>query len=173
MRVVQLGFVGDDTLAALYRTCVVLAFPSRYEGFGLPLLEAMSYGAPVVAANASSVPEAGGDAACYVPVGDEAALADAILRITPIPFRGRLRARGRARAADSHGSDGGAHARRYRKRAERRRADHEGLERFVKGRNALRSAARDQVTIDDDVAVDPFGFRRCACRPRSSASSST
>ena len=62
----QLGHVDDDTLAALYRGCAALAFPSRYEGFGLPVLEAMSYGAPVIASRASAVPEAAGDAACYV-----------------------------------------------------------------------------------------------------------
>ena len=66
-RVVELGHVDDDTLAALYRGCAALAFPSRHEGFGLPVLEAMSYGAPVIASSASAVPEAGGDAACYVP----------------------------------------------------------------------------------------------------------
>ena len=58
VRVVELGFVDEDILAALYRGCALLAFPSRYEGFGLPVLEAMSYGAPVVASNASAVPEA-------------------------------------------------------------------------------------------------------------------
>ncbi|HEV3090940.1 MAG TPA: glycosyltransferase family 1 protein [Candidatus Cybelea sp.] len=81
LRVAQLGWVDDDTLAALYRRCELLAFPSRYEGFGLPVLEAMSYGAPVVAAAAASLPEAGGDAACYVPPGDAPALAAAILRV--------------------------------------------------------------------------------------------
>ena len=60
LRIAQLGYVDHDLLAALYRECTLLAFPSRYEGFGLPVLEAMSYGAPVVASNASSVPEAGG-----------------------------------------------------------------------------------------------------------------
>ena len=45
VRVVELGFVDDDLLAALYRGCTLLAFPSRYEGFGLPVIEAMSYGA--------------------------------------------------------------------------------------------------------------------------------
>ncbi len=81
VRVVELGYVDDDSLAALYRGCAMLAFPSRYEGFGLPVLEAMSYGAPVVAADASSVPEAGGAAACYVPSSNPGALAAAILRV--------------------------------------------------------------------------------------------
>jgi glycosyltransferase involved in cell wall biosynthesis len=100
VRVVELGFVDDDTLAALYRGCAVLAFPSRYEGFGLPVLEAMSYGTPVVAAKASAVPEAGGDAACYVAVDDAAALATAISRVaTDEAYAGELRRAGRLRAA--------------------------------------------------------------------------
>jgi glycosyltransferase involved in cell wall biosynthesis len=76
-----LGYVGETTLAALYRACRVFAFPSRYEGFGLPILEAMSYGAPVVASNGTSLPEAGGDAADYVTPEDAESLARSILRI--------------------------------------------------------------------------------------------
>ncbi len=97
----ELGYVDDATLAALYRGCTLLAFPSRYEGFGLPVLEAMSYGAPVVASNASAVPEAGGDAACYVEPGDEAGLATAILRVAGDPaYAADLRQRGLRRAAE-------------------------------------------------------------------------
>lgn len=100
VRVRELGYVDDDTLAALYRGCTLLAFPSRYEGFGLPVLEAMSYGAPVVASNASSVPEAGGDAACYVSPGDDAGLAAAILRVAgDSAYAEQLRRRGPAHAA--------------------------------------------------------------------------
>ena len=99
-RVVELGFVDDDLLAALYRGCTLLAFPSRYEGFGLPVIEAMSYGAPVVASDASSVPEAGGEAAYYVPPGDEAQLAAAILRVAgDAAFAAELRQRGPVHAA--------------------------------------------------------------------------
>jgi len=101
VRLVELGYVDDDTLAALYRACSMLAFPSRYEGFGLPVVEAMSYGAPVVASNASSIPEAGGDAACYVAAGDDAALADAIARVADDPaYAAALKARGPLRAAE-------------------------------------------------------------------------
>jgi alpha-1,3-rhamnosyl/mannosyltransferase len=100
VRVVALGHVEDDSLAALYRSCVALAFPSRYEGFGLPVLEAMSYGAPVIASSSSAIPEAGGDAACYVPPGDEVALAAAILRVAgDAAFAEDLRRRGRIHAA--------------------------------------------------------------------------
>jgi glycosyltransferase involved in cell wall biosynthesis len=100
VRVIQLGYVDDDTLAALYRNCAALAFPSRYEGFGLPVLEAMSYGAPVIAAHASAVPEAGGDAACYVRVDDAAELAAAILRVAgDAEYAADLRRRGPPHAA--------------------------------------------------------------------------
>ncbi len=100
VRVVELGFVDEDTLAALYRGCALLAFPSRYEGFGLPVLEAMSYGAPVVASNASAVPEAGGNAACYVTPDDPQALAAAIVRVaSDTAFDSELRRRGPIHAA--------------------------------------------------------------------------
>ncbi len=100
VRLVELGYVDDDTLAALYRGCAMLAFPSRYEGFGLPVVEAMSYGAPVVASSAPAVAEAGGDAACYVPPGDAAALAGAIARVAgDAAYAAELRRRGPLRAA--------------------------------------------------------------------------
>lgn len=100
VHVVELGHVSDDELAALYRGCLALAFPSRYEGFGLPVLEAMSYGAPVIAARASAVPEAGGDAAYYVNVDDADGLAAAILRVhDDAAFAQELRRRGPPHAA--------------------------------------------------------------------------
>jgi glycosyltransferase involved in cell wall biosynthesis len=100
VRIIELDRVDDDTLAALYRACALLAFPSRYEGFGLPVLEAMSYGAPVVASSGSAVPEAGGDAACYVSPGDDAALAEAIARVVDDrAYAAELRRRGPLQAA--------------------------------------------------------------------------
>src|SRR5207237_1052897 len=57
-----LGFLPDETLAALYRLASVFVFPSLYEGFGLPPLEAMASGTPVVTSNVSSLPEVAGDA---------------------------------------------------------------------------------------------------------------
>jgi glycosyltransferase involved in cell wall biosynthesis len=76
-----LGFVSDEDLMTLYRCARVVAAPSSYEGFGLPVLEAMLLGAPVVAARASSLPEAGGDAAVYVEPDDDAALARELERV--------------------------------------------------------------------------------------------
>lgn len=58
-------FVSDEELATLYKNCEVFVLPSLYEGFGLPVLEAMKQGAPVATSNISSLPEAGGDAALY------------------------------------------------------------------------------------------------------------
>lgn len=60
------GWVSDAELAALYSTCSLFVWPSLYEGFGLPVLEAMSFGAPVVTSNCSSMPEVAGDAALLV-----------------------------------------------------------------------------------------------------------
>ena len=66
----------------------------------MPVLEAMSYGAPVVASNASAIPEAGGDAACYVPPGDAPALAAAIVRVAgDATYAAELRRRGLVHAA--------------------------------------------------------------------------
>jgi glycosyltransferase involved in cell wall biosynthesis len=96
-----IGEVEDDArLAALYAGAAVFAFPSKYEGFGLPVLEAMSYGAPVVASDAASIPEVGGDAALYFPCGDADALASALTRVLrDDALAAKMRADGRARAA--------------------------------------------------------------------------
>ena len=61
-----LDFVPDEDLPAFYKHAVCFVLPSLYEGFGLPILEAMKYGCPVITSNISSLPEAGGDAALYV-----------------------------------------------------------------------------------------------------------
>jgi glycosyltransferase involved in cell wall biosynthesis len=75
------GFVPEATLAALYRLASVFVFPSLYEGFGLPPLEAMAAGAPVVTSNVSSLPEVVGDAALLVDPMDAGAIAEAIGRV--------------------------------------------------------------------------------------------
>jgi len=79
-RVELAGHVEREELAMLYRGAVCLVFPSRYEGFGLPVLEAMASGTPVVAAATGAVPEVAGDAAVLVEPGDAAALAAGIKR---------------------------------------------------------------------------------------------
>jgi glycosyltransferase involved in cell wall biosynthesis len=60
-----LGYVSEGDLRALYRLCTVFGYPSLYEGFGLPLLEAMACGAPCLTSDVSSLPEVGGDAVMY------------------------------------------------------------------------------------------------------------
>jgi len=77
-RIVRLGWVDDDARAALVRGAAVFAYPSRYEGFGLPPLEAMAAGTPVVATAVGALPEVLGDAARLVPGNDVDALAGAL-----------------------------------------------------------------------------------------------
>ena len=100
IRAEVIGFVDDAMLATLYRNATVFAFPSRYEGFGLPILEAMSYGVPVVAARNTSIPEATGDAGILVETDSSEALAQALLRVlNDRELQNELRARGLERAA--------------------------------------------------------------------------
>ena len=99
-RVILTGYVAEDDLATLLSAATVFAFPSLYEGFGLPPLEAMACGTPVVSANSSSLPEAVGDAGLLLPPDDVAAWADtlsALLRDDD--RRAALRERGFARVA--------------------------------------------------------------------------
>jgi len=79
-RVEFVGHVEKQELAELYRGAACLVFPSRYEGFGLPVVEAMASGTPVVAAASGSIPEVAGDAAVLVEPGDPVALAGGIER---------------------------------------------------------------------------------------------
>lgn len=94
------GEIPDDVLARLYAGASVFVFPSKYEGFGLPVLEAMAHGVPVVASEAASIPEAGGGAARYFTAGDAPALAAALGDVlSDASLAARLSAAGRERAA--------------------------------------------------------------------------
>jgi glycosyltransferase involved in cell wall biosynthesis len=96
-RVEWKGHVEWNELATLYRGAAVLVFSSRYEGFGLPVLEAMACGTPVVASTAGAIPEVAGDAAVLVQPGDPVALAGGIERA--LADRKRLVAAGLERAS--------------------------------------------------------------------------
>jgi glycosyltransferase involved in cell wall biosynthesis len=97
--VLCLGPVTDAQLLTLYRAAAALVYPSRYEGFGLPVLEAMASGTPVIASRAASIPEVLGDAGILLDPDDEAAWAEAIARVVGDQWeRGRMRAAGLARA---------------------------------------------------------------------------
>jgi alpha-1,3-rhamnosyl/mannosyltransferase len=99
--VVLTGRVSDDELRALFTHAAAFAFPSRYEGFGLPPLEAMAFGVPAVVAKAASLPEVVGDAALTFPAGDAAALATRLAAVLTEPeLAAALSTTGRARAAE-------------------------------------------------------------------------
>ncbi len=95
-----LGYVGDAPLLALYRGARFLVFPSLYEGFGLPLLEAMAVGCPVVCSDLPVFREVAGAAAEYAPTGDASAWVEALVRVdTDLARRTELRLLGLERAA--------------------------------------------------------------------------
>ena len=95
------GYVEERELAWLYEAASVFVFPSFYEGFGLPPLEAMAHGLPVVASNRASIPEVVGDAALCVDPANPRPMAEAILRVLSDPvLAGRLAQAGKARAAE-------------------------------------------------------------------------
>jgi glycosyltransferase involved in cell wall biosynthesis len=96
-----LGFQSDETLVSLYRLAAVFVFPSLYEGFGLPPLEAMASGTPVVTSNVSSLPEVAGDAAVLVNPYDAIDIKDGIKRVLTDPIlREELRRKGLQRARE-------------------------------------------------------------------------
>ena len=114
-RVVRTGWLEPSALAALLQEASVLAFPSLYEGFGFPPLEAMAAGVPVVATRAGSLPEVLGDGAVLVDVGDDDGLVEALDRVLDDPAlrldgwwppgrRGRRRSAGSAAGKGCPGS---------------------------------------------------------------------
>ena len=95
----HLGYVDRRDTIGLYAAASAMVFSSRFEGFGLPLLEAMSCGTPIVCAPVASIPEVAGDAALYIDPGDPTALAQAVLRLLEDDvLRARLVEAGRERA---------------------------------------------------------------------------
>lgn len=97
--VIRPGFVTDDELSQLYSEASCFVFPSRYEGFGLPLLEAMACGTPVIASNTGAMPEVVGDAGLLVDPDDDAAIASTVTSVLSSPaLAADLRQRGLERA---------------------------------------------------------------------------
>jgi glycosyltransferase involved in cell wall biosynthesis len=100
-RVRLLGHLADADLAVVLDRSTALVMPSRAEGFGLPVLEAMAAGTAVVSSDAPALVEVGGDATCVTPVGDAEALATALARVVADDaYRSGLRAAGLRRAED-------------------------------------------------------------------------
>jgi glycosyltransferase involved in cell wall biosynthesis len=96
----HLDYLSPDVLASVYSKADIFVFPSIYEGFGFPLLEAMAFGVPSIAARSSSLPEIGGDAALYFDPNDARELEKQIERLSDDPaLREDLIVRGRRRAA--------------------------------------------------------------------------
>jgi glycosyltransferase involved in cell wall biosynthesis len=95
---IRLADLSDSELRAAYTGAAALLYLSRYEGFGLPILEAMACDCPVITCRNSSLPEAAGDAAIYVDADDPRALHDAMLQVLESPLREELIGRGRQRA---------------------------------------------------------------------------
>ncbi len=94
------GYVDDRALARLYTGALALVYPSRYEGFGMPPLEAMTIGCPVITSRMTSIPEVCGDAALYIDPWSERGLAEALQRFEhDTDLQERLRREGRIRAA--------------------------------------------------------------------------
>ena len=99
-RIVFTGYLDDADKVAILGGAAALAFPSRHEGFGLPVLEAMACGTPVLTSNVSALPEVAGDAALLVDPEDEEAIAGGLARLlVDVGLRERLRVAGLARAA--------------------------------------------------------------------------
>ena len=172
-----LGYLPEDTLAVMYRLAGVFVFPSLYEGFGLPPLEAMASGTPVVTSNVSSLPEVAGDAAVLVDPYDTRAIADGIYRVlTDQRLRADLKRRGLARAGQFSWESsvrrvreiyGQVGAGRMTKtdRLRPRLAD-----RHARRRKGARGALR---AVSGGGALHARSHARVRCRPRSSGPART
>ena len=156
-RVLFPGYVADADLPALYRNALAYVFPSLYEGFGLPVLEAQGCGVPVMTSNNSSLPEVAGDAALLVDPHDVDAIADAMYRLaTDEALRRELiRARSRKRQAVFVGEmctgDVGSPARScraWRPAAQARQCDHRWRCRGVSTSVCIAGLRVDALTYD-------------------------
>lgn len=102
--VITTGRLDDDELRATYSGALALVYPSWYEGFGLPVLEAMACGCPVIAANTTSIPEVAGNAALLIPPHDKAAMTKALKNIQHPDEQHRLKTAGFSRTASFKGT---------------------------------------------------------------------
>ena len=94
------GYVSDDVLASLYANALALVYPSKYEGFGLPPLEAMALGCPVITTRCTSLPEVCGDAAYYMDADDAHSIAQSLVDLETKPeLQTVYRAKGKEQAA--------------------------------------------------------------------------
>ena len=99
-RIRWLGYVSDSELRALYESAMYFVFPSLYEGFGIPPLEAMTCGCPVLASRSASIPEVCGDATLYFDAHNADDLATLLMHVANDPaLCAELKAKGHARAA--------------------------------------------------------------------------
>lgn len=96
---IHLHQVDDEELSILYSDAIALVYPSLYEGFGLPIIEAMACGCPVITTKEGSIPEASGDAAYTISGSDRVEMAEAIARVRESKIRARLIDRGLKQAA--------------------------------------------------------------------------
>jgi glycosyltransferase involved in cell wall biosynthesis len=98
-RVILTGFIGDEDLPVLLQAADLFAFPSLHEGFGLPVIEAMAAGVPVITSNVTALPEVGGDAALYVDPGSVTELAEKMeLLLTHHDLAAEMKRKGLIRA---------------------------------------------------------------------------
>lgn len=146
----HLGRVSDDDLAFLYQNALCLAFPSRTEGFGLPALEAMAFGCPVVSTTAASLPEVCGDAAIYSAPDDAAGWLSAIVRLASDPvLRKRLKEDGLNRATQFLWRAGGG---KYLELMRRHGKNSQVVEGYL---SKCGSAQSDLLATDTSVASSP------------------
>ena len=98
-KVIGLGLISEANLPNLYRGALALVMPSQYEGFGLPVVEAMACGTPVLSSHCASLPEVGGDAVAYFSPDDQGSFIQGLDSLLEASFREKLRVAGLQRAS--------------------------------------------------------------------------